>query len=142
MIRRKRDQESASLIEEAKYKEQLRQIEKEKKLKREEMDAKRRIKEQIEADKRARKEMVYHLECIEVDTGEGRTGEISKIGTGTSCPHHCCRTPQTGSLRVYRKSYFCPYPDSSVWYPRCTAQHRQDSPCRCNDARSGRESNS
>jgi UBX domain-containing protein 1/4 len=64
MIRRKRDQESASLIEEAKYKEQLRQIEKEKKLKREEMDAKKRIKEQIEADKRARKEKVCHLVCI------------------------------------------------------------------------------
>ena len=58
MIRRKRDQESAALIEEVKYKEQLRQIEKEKKLKREEMEAKKRIKEQIEADKRARKEKV------------------------------------------------------------------------------------
>jgi UBX domain-containing protein 1/4 len=57
-IRRKRDQESATLIEEAKHKEQLRQIEKDKQLKREEVEAKRRIKEQIEADKRARKERV------------------------------------------------------------------------------------
>src|SRR5271169_2193974 len=53
LIRRKRDQ--AALIEEAKYKEQMRQIEK-KKLKREEVEAKKKIKEQIEADKRARKE--------------------------------------------------------------------------------------
>ena len=59
MIRRKRDQDSAALIEEAKYKEQLRQIEKDKRLKREEMEAKKKIKEQIEADKRARKEKVY-----------------------------------------------------------------------------------
>jgi len=59
MIRRKRDQESATLIEEAKYKEQLRQIEKEKKLKREEVEAKKRIKEQIEADKKARREKVH-----------------------------------------------------------------------------------
>ena len=44
------------MIEEAKYKEQMRQIEKEKKLKREEVEAKKKIKEQIEADKRARKE--------------------------------------------------------------------------------------
>jgi UBX domain-containing protein 1/4 len=44
------------LIEEAKYKEQMRQIEKEKKHKREEVQAKKKIKEQIEADKRARKE--------------------------------------------------------------------------------------
>ena len=61
MIRRKRDQESAALIEEAKYKEQLRQIEKEKKLKREEIEAKKRIKEQIEADKKARREKVRIL---------------------------------------------------------------------------------
>jgi hypothetical protein len=47
------------LIEEAKYKEQLRQIEKEKRLKREEVEAKKRIKEQIEADKKARREKVY-----------------------------------------------------------------------------------
>lgn len=66
MIRHKRDQESASLIEEAKYKEQLSQIEKEKNLKDDEMGAKRRIKEEIEADKRAQKEKVCHLECIEV----------------------------------------------------------------------------
>ena len=59
MIRRKRDQESATLIEEAKYKEQLRQIEKEKRLKREEVEAKKRIKEQIEADKKARREKVH-----------------------------------------------------------------------------------
>ena len=58
MIRRKRDQESAALIEEVKYKEQLRQIEKEKRLKREELEAKKRIKEQIEADKKARREKV------------------------------------------------------------------------------------
>jgi UBX domain-containing protein 1/4 len=58
LIRRKRDQESAALIEEVKYKEQLRQIEKEKKLKREELEAKKRIKEQIEADKKARREKV------------------------------------------------------------------------------------
>lgn len=61
MIRRKRDQESATLIEEVKYKEQLRQIEKEKKLKREEIEAKKRIKEQIEADKKARREKVHPL---------------------------------------------------------------------------------
>ena len=47
------------MIEEAKYKEQLRQIEKEKRLKREEIEAKKRIKEQIEADKKARREKVY-----------------------------------------------------------------------------------
>ena len=64
MIRRKRDQDSAALIEEAKHKEQLRQIEKDKRLKREEMEAKKKIKEQIEADKRARKEKV----CIPVLT--------------------------------------------------------------------------
>jgi UBX domain-containing protein 1/4 len=58
LIRRKRDQDSASLIEEARYKEQMRQIEKDKKLKREELAAKKKIKEQIEADKRARKEKV------------------------------------------------------------------------------------
>lgn len=61
MIRRRRDQESATLIEEAKYKEQLRQIEKEKRLKREEIEAKKRIKEQIEADKKARREKVHPL---------------------------------------------------------------------------------
>lgn len=46
------------MIEEAKHKEQLRQIEKDKRLKREELEAKKKIKEQIEADKRARKEKV------------------------------------------------------------------------------------
>jgi hypothetical protein len=49
------------LIEEARHKEQLRQIEKDKKLKREELDAKKKIKEQIEADKRARREKVHFL---------------------------------------------------------------------------------
>jgi hypothetical protein len=49
------------LIEQAKHKEQLRQIERDKQLKREEVEAKRRIKEQIEADKKARKERVPHL---------------------------------------------------------------------------------
>jgi len=57
------------LIEGAKYKEQLRQIEKEKKLKREEVDAKRRIKEQIEADKKARREKVpYPLQRLDILT--------------------------------------------------------------------------
>lgn len=59
MIRRKRDQDSAALIEEAKQKERLRQIEKEKQWKREEALQKKKIKEQIEADKRARKEKVH-----------------------------------------------------------------------------------
>jgi hypothetical protein len=58
LIRRKRDQDSAALIEEAKHKEQLRQIEKDKRLKREELEAKKKIKAQIEADKQARKEKV------------------------------------------------------------------------------------
>ena len=61
LIRRKRDQDSASLIEEAKYKERLRQIEKDKKLAKEELAAKKRIKEQIEADKKARREKVGNL---------------------------------------------------------------------------------
>jgi hypothetical protein len=47
------------LIEEAKHKEQLRQIEKDKRLQREELAAKKRIKEQIEADKKARREKVW-----------------------------------------------------------------------------------
>ena len=46
------------LFEEAKHKEQSRQIEKDKRLKREEIEAKKKIKEQIEADKQARKEKV------------------------------------------------------------------------------------
>jgi hypothetical protein len=50
------------LIEEAKHKERLRQLEKEKQWKMEDALAKRKIKEQIEADKRARKEKVIHLE--------------------------------------------------------------------------------
>jgi UBX domain-containing protein 1/4 len=58
LIRRKRDQDSAALIEEAKYKERLRQIEKDKAWKREEMLQKQKIKAQIEADKQARKEKV------------------------------------------------------------------------------------
>jgi hypothetical protein len=49
------------LIEEARYKEQLRQIEKDKRLKREELDAKKKIKEQIEADKKARREKVHSV---------------------------------------------------------------------------------
>jgi UBX domain-containing protein 1/4 len=61
LIRRKRDQDSATLIEEARHKEQLRQIEKDKRLKREELEAKKKIKEQIEADKRARREKVHFL---------------------------------------------------------------------------------
>jgi UBX domain-containing protein 1/4 len=66
LIRRKRDQDSAAMIEEAKYKEQLRQIEKEKKLKRDELEAKKRVKEQIEADKKARREKVitFALEIL------------------------------------------------------------------------------
>jgi len=44
------------MIEEAKHKEQLRQIEKDKRLAREEKLAKLRVKEQIEADKKARRE--------------------------------------------------------------------------------------
>jgi hypothetical protein len=128
------------LIEEAKYKEQLRQIEKEKKLKREETDAKKRIKEQIEADKRARKEKVASLVCIDVNTWKGGTREISEIGTSTSRPRRRCRTTQTSSLHVHGESYFCPNPNSSVWYPWCPAQYRQDSPCRRYDVRSRRES--
>ena len=46
------------MIEEAKHKEQLRQIEKDKRLAREEMQHKKRVKEQIEADKLARREKV------------------------------------------------------------------------------------
>ena len=49
------------MIEEAKHKEQMRQIEKDKRLKREELEAKKKIKEQIEADKRARKEKAEAL---------------------------------------------------------------------------------
>jgi hypothetical protein len=49
------------LIAEAKHKEQLRQLEKEKQWKREEALAKKKIKDQIEADKRARKEKVRHF---------------------------------------------------------------------------------
>jgi len=52
------------LIEEAKHKEQLRQIEKDKRLKREEVEAKKRIKQQIEADKKARREKVSTVEEI------------------------------------------------------------------------------
>jgi hypothetical protein len=52
------------LIAEAKHKEQLRQIEREKKFKREEIEAKKRIKDQIEADKKARREKVWHIKII------------------------------------------------------------------------------
>ena len=54
------------MIEEAKYKEQMRQIEKEKKLKREEIEARKKIKEQIEADKRARKENAKSLQPLDL----------------------------------------------------------------------------
>ena len=89
MIRRKRDQESATLIEEAKYKEQLRQIEKEKKLKREEMEAKKRIKEQIEADKRARKEKVAPktiLTLHQIDTIPCKAEQERLARLGQSAP--------------------------------------------------------
>jgi hypothetical protein len=56
------------MIEEAKHKEQLRQIEKDKRLAREEKLAKLRVKEQIEADKKARREKVFSV-CMALIIG-------------------------------------------------------------------------
>jgi hypothetical protein len=76
------------LIEEAKHKEQLRQIEKDKRLKREELEAKKKIKEQIEADKRARKEKVHRPLCDVLTVGRER--EISSVRAGSSRSSTAC----------------------------------------------------
>ncbi len=64
MIRRKRDQESAAAYEELRRKELFKDAEEKKREKREEVQARQRIREQIEADKQARLEKAQRQKGI------------------------------------------------------------------------------